>query len=563
MRKSVSKILDKINEIDDFVCNYKKMTITAEIPSTAYLNWGIHLANIGQLDVAMDKFNTAILMANQNPNAYVNLGIAFLKQQDYTEAIKNFKKATKIDKLNARAYAMWASALSEIGDMKGAVDIYKLAQKYDPRNPEIYLNWGISLAKYNNKKEAEEKFKTAVSLDPLNPTTPFLWGMLMIEQGRFEEAIKKLTHCLLFNQNTFQLYYYIAFCYSKLANYEQTITYAKKAIDEDDTKLESYMLLADAYMNTCNEDLCLETYKAAESKAVLNSQFYANWGNALQRHNHIEEAREKLYQAFSATPDNPSILFNLGANYLICGEKQEALEFFYRVIKLNPEHTQSLYNIAALSYENGEIEKALEFYKKSYDSNKKAKHVFFNIANCYYKLNDFDGAQKYYKKCIEYNPKFVHGYINYANLLLEKSNEAEALRKARTAFLLQRDSADTNFAYGIVLLKTGHHGEAYEKFINTLKINPNYSFAHVALAESAWSLGKLEEALVYLELAMDKFAQMPDFLALQEKILAEFTRSNVSQYEAQIALKYCNKFLERYNNLKVDEIRSELVQLIT
>ena len=112
MKEKVNKILDGVKKFDKFVSNYEKLTITTEMPSSAYLNWGIHLANLGELDCAMEKFNTAIMMANNNPAAYINMGIALLKQQKFTEAIKNFKKAVKIDRLNSKAYALWASALS-------------------------------------------------------------------------------------------------------------------------------------------------------------------------------------------------------------------------------------------------------------------------------------------------------------------------------------------------------------------------------------------------------------------------------------------------------------------
>ena len=119
------EIKKSIDKFDVFVKKYKAVSQTSQIPSTAYMNWGIELAQSGRTEEAIDKLRTATLMASQNPGAYINLGITFLRQKNFEEAIKNFRQAIKVDKYNSKAYALWASALSEIGDLKGAIDIYK------------------------------------------------------------------------------------------------------------------------------------------------------------------------------------------------------------------------------------------------------------------------------------------------------------------------------------------------------------------------------------------------------------------------------------------------------
>ena len=288
-----SLLKQKINKLDKFVKDYTEVSQTSEIPAMAYMNWGIQLAGKGKIDEAVDKLRTATLMANQHPSAYINLGIAQIKQKNFEEAIKNFRKAVKIDKFNSKAYAMWASALSEIGDLKGAIDIYKLAQKFDSRDPDIYLNWGISLARANRKLEAEEKFKKAVSLNPINPLIPFLWGIILLEQERYDEAINKFNHSLTYTDDRYDALYYLSYCYLKLNNYKLAQQYAQEAKSLDSSRVEPYIILAECFINTAQDEACLKTFEEAEQNAQPNTQFYANWGIALQKYNHIDEAREK------------------------------------------------------------------------------------------------------------------------------------------------------------------------------------------------------------------------------------------------------------------------------
>ena len=96
-----NSIKSQIDKLDKFVKNYNESSKTVQIPSSAYMNWGIDLAQRGKLDEAMEKLQTAALMANQNPGVYINIGIAMLKQKNFEEAIKNFRKAVKIDKFNS------------------------------------------------------------------------------------------------------------------------------------------------------------------------------------------------------------------------------------------------------------------------------------------------------------------------------------------------------------------------------------------------------------------------------------------------------------------------------
>ena len=116
-------IKKQINKFDKYINDYNNIAKTSQIPVTAYMNWGIELARKGELEKALNKFQTASLMANQNPDVYINIGIALLKQKKYEDAIINFRKAVRTDKFNARAYTMWATALSEIGDLKSAIKI--------------------------------------------------------------------------------------------------------------------------------------------------------------------------------------------------------------------------------------------------------------------------------------------------------------------------------------------------------------------------------------------------------------------------------------------------------
>ena len=423
------------------------------------------------------------------------------------------------------------------------------------------MNWGISLAKAGRKSEAEEKFKKASSLSPTNPVILFLWGLLLFEQDKYTEAILRFNQSLLYAQDKYDSYYYLALCSLKQCNYKLAIKYSQEAITLDKTKVDAYIILADCYLKTCQDSLCLETFESADEIAQPNANFYTNWGLALQKYNFIDAAREKLYKALLINPTSEIVLFNLGMNFLMSSEYTQAEEFFNKVLEINPSNSMTLYNLAAISYNRQDYDKALEHYKSSYENDKKNYSIYFNIANCYTKKHDFENAKTYFKKCIEYCPKYIPAYLNYAKLLLDTGNYVEAQRKARTAYLMDKNDAYTNYAFGIVLLKSNELNDALDKFENAIKINPDYITAYLGKAETLLNMNNISESITIMESIMDKAFVIPEYQTLLIQILQEMIKDeNLAQTTAETAYKCCNKFLQQYNNDKIVVVKNFLTE---
>ena len=231
------------------------------------------------------------------------------------------------------------------------------------------------------------------------------------------------------------------------------------------------------------------------------------------------------------------------------------------VLEKNPTNSLALYNLAAIAYNKHDYSHALELYKSSYDNDRKNYRIYFNIANCYYKKNDYDKAKEYFKKCIEYCPKYIQAYINFANLLIETGNYKEAQRKVRTAYLLDKNSAYTSFAFGIILMKSEKFDEAIEKFENAIKIAPDYILAYMGKAEALLNLDRAKEAFSILISVIDSAIQLPEFQELLTRVIENLPEnSELEEMTAKTAFESCNKFLEMYNNDKVLAIKNTLLE---
>ena len=187
------------------------------------------------------------------------------------------------------------------------------------------------------------------------------------------------------------------------------------------------------------------------------------------------------------------------------------------------------------------------------------------MANCYYKIGEFDDAAQYFKKCIEYCPNLTQAYISYAHLLADKGDSIEAQRKARSAYLMDKESCYTNFAVGAVYLKLGKFEDAMERFEYAIKLNPDYYIAKLGIAEVYCRQRQYDKSFaVFDSLSVDVRAAN-EYLNILYLVLSSVVKEeNATQSVVNSALEYCNKFLEQYNNNndKVLEIKNILLEKI-
>ena len=109
MKKFFKQIYKKILKFDEYTNQYLKISNNVEIPSLAYTNWGMHLANLKDFNSAIEKLETAILMSNQNPKPCISLGIIYAKLKEYDKAENVLKEAIRRDTQNAYSYSVLSS----------------------------------------------------------------------------------------------------------------------------------------------------------------------------------------------------------------------------------------------------------------------------------------------------------------------------------------------------------------------------------------------------------------------------------------------------------------------
>lgn len=537
------KILKQANKFNSFVNEYKTVAKEVSLPSVAFTNWGAHLAQEGDSEAALERFKQSASMANATPEAFVNLGILCAKNNDYQEAIKNFKKAIKIDETCAKAWTLLGSALSEIDEAKEAKRAFRTSLKYDARSFQTYLNQGIFLAKIGDVEGALISFKNAQCLNPQDVQSTFLAGILYTQLGEIEEAIEKFK--MVINQSPFHsdALYHLAYCYFNSKNYDLALNYAQKSIGAKSQKVENYIIIAECHLAKKEKEQCLQTYDQAQSLGYISAQLMHSWGISLQAFDMWEESISKLVVASGMDLSNVDICHTLSLAYLKLDNREEAYKQLNRILELKPNHTTSLFNMGQLCFKDGKFDEAIEWYKKAVAIDVKLIHIYFNIANAYRMKGETEKAIKYWEKNLEYNPKNTGALLNLANAYSDLGQSAIALRKARSAYLLDKQNPEIVLGYGILLLREQEIYDAREKFEEALALSPDLTAARVALLECQIKSNRPKEALCELEKHTEQLGDKKEYYMLKLMAYLKIHENEENQHLYTQILEVCDKIL--------------------
>lgn len=438
----IKKIINRVKQLDLEVNDYKKVVQNPYIPSIAYVNWAIHLAEAGQIDAAQEKLISSTLMAHQTPEAYINLGILKVKERKFEEAIELYSKAIRLDKNNSKAFCFLANALTEMQNFKEAEKKFSSAAKLDPNNSDILMNWGISLTRQRKFLQAKEKFQQACKYNGANFTALYFLGLVDLELGDMYKAKEKFKMITTIVPNHYESFYYLAYICYKEKDYEKSLSYGLKSLEIFNKKSETYMLIAENYMHLKNEPECFKYYEAGEKECSINYFFLVSWGIALQTFEHYEESKEKFQKAIEIDDKNELAYAYIGTSFYNLKDYENALQNLNKAIEINPKNIYALDALGEIYFEKQDYNQAINYFSLVLKNSAKAVDCYGKIARTYRELGDTQNANTYYQKLVEYKSDEALAFIECAKFLIEQKDFDQALKKLQKAHKLDETNVE-------------------------------------------------------------------------------------------------------------------------
>lgn len=483
MKRFLESLFEKIMAYNAVVEDFEEASEKAADPAAAFVNWGIKLAQEGNIPEALAKFEKAAQLDSNRAECMANWGITLIKAGQLDAAIDKFRHAVHLDPADIYNHSLLGAALVEQGQLDDANRAYETALKISPQNYKLYRSWGVALARQEDYDAAIDKFKHSLAIRRYQPEVFFMWGAILAEQGRFEDAIDKFRVTLRYLPKHEEALYFWCLCLNQMGDYHHAITTARQCIELMPDNPDVYVQLGHALAHTGQTDEAIANYRHALMLNEHNAEAYESWGMMLVQQEKYEEAYTRFEKALALDPTRLSVHAPWGQALVHQQRFDEAITHLKIANEINPNDVNVLVHWATVAMRQGN---GSELIGKLFDvesSHPWHPQIHYLLGIHHLGEGDYNKAINMLGRVLEESPDFLDAGIHLSLAYCGVGNTEEAVRTMRPFVRKHPEQDKVQFFYGHTLYQHGDFKQAREKFKTALELNPNYIEPQLGLAE--------------------------------------------------------------------------------
>lgn len=263
-----------------------------------------------------------------SPESFVNQAEELYKAGKLSQAIEAYKQAIITDPDNASNYVALARLQVFNGQYEEAVVNAQNAQLKNQNNPLAIAVEGWALGFLENYGLAEEKIRQALSLDPNSALAHAYYAEILISQQDY-------------------------------TLYDKAIEESRKAVQLDNTALESHRARGMVLSNTDNLEEAIAEFKAAIAINKNIADLHLYLGVAYKLQEEYDLAQESLLAAYALNPKDTVSLTELSRSYFAAGRFAQASQYADEAVRVDPTNPRLHGNLGVMYYKSEDFAKAI------------------------------------------------------------------------------------------------------------------------------------------------------------------------------------------------------------
>ncbi|MFN0176401.1 MAG: tetratricopeptide repeat protein [Saprospiraceae bacterium] len=379
---------------------------------------------------------------------------------------------------------------------------------------KIAPNWVLPYVDLGNRLSSLDKFNLAKQAlkesEAINPNHPYvinqnaIWHYLQNGQSNIEKAVELFEK---YRVNGGQVYTCWNNSYGNalqlIGKYAESEKEYFNSIAMDSTESSTWDNLGLLYSKMGRYVEAEPALKKAVSLDSTNATAWSNLGNLYSLTGRYTEAEEVEKKAIFLDSTNVKYWLFLSRLYHKMNKVTESEQISIKAISIDSTYAASWHNLASLYMKLGRNAEAEPLLKKGISLDSTVAVLWNDLGMVSYFLK-YPEADQFIKKAISLDSTYTTAWNNLGALYLFTGHYLEA-----QSVLKKSSAMDSTFAtpykyLGMAYLKTNQIDDARQAFLKSLKINPNYGGGLLGLAYILVLEKKLEEALRYVEQAIQK-----------------------------------------------------------
>jgi len=203
-------------------------------------------------------------------------------------------------------------------------------------------------------------------------------------------------------------------------------------------------------------DIVIEKSKKLIKKNPTQIPFYNFLALSYREKGEIFLAEKILQNALKISPNNQSVLINLGSTYRVLIEYDKSEKFLKKALSINQNDINALVNYANLKRDTNNYDESIQLYEKAYKINNKIQTIIINLAGIYQIVGKFKLSETYLETLLkeDNNNTLAHKMLStikkykkndphqtQMNSILKK-NDLKEIDKANLLFAISKSYED-------------------------------------------------------------------------------------------------------------------------
>ena len=454
---------------------------------------------------------------DENPKdaeAHANLGVVFQKQKRYMEALAEYRKAENLNPSNMNTKVNIGTLYQEQKKYNEAISIYDTILQMQPHNVNVMVYKAECLKELKRNEDAISLYKTALELEPKNSSIKAKLFELLKDTMPTDEVLAFLYKNVQDSPMDANTYYEFAYELHKANKIDDAIVYYLETIKLDNTNVDAYVNLSQAYRQKKNY---------SEAYNIINKAKFIAPDN---------EIVKKQFELVSK--ESAANIYSIASSAFQSGDYQKAI---FEYLRIDPPTADVYLGIAASYQALKNNPEAINYYKKAMELDTKNSDYPYYIASLYASDNDLKNAKQYIEIALS------------KNSMHKQSKELSAYLDDKEIELLLADAGK--------LYDEQKYNEAIIIFDRVLKLAPSNATVYYYRAMCFDALNNYQKAISDYKMTL-KYA--PDMVIAYYSMGVDY--DSLSDYQAakQNYKKYVELSIEdndykKYAQTRIEEIK--------
>jgi tetratricopeptide (TPR) repeat protein len=523
---NIANAYTKKNKPDSALVYFKKALSVDDSRADAYVDLGYFYFQQRKLDSAKVYYDRALRLDPRNAPANNNMGWLMRESRQFDQALVYFRRSLAYDSTFFNAYNGISRVFTDMRMFDSARTYYQKALKNYP-DKLITANYlGQFYQDLNQVDSARAYYVQAAVYDP-NYDAPFInLGRLYSQTKQYDSAKYYYRKALDLNSKNFRGFNQLGLMFTDMNNYDSAFYYYKKGLElnPDNSIVLNNMGLA--YYTTNKLDSATQFFRRVIEVSPDNPYAANNLGLVFHKMKRLDSALVYYSRALDLKKDLASAQNNIGRLMYEKKDFDGAKYYFRNLLEMHPENTQALSNLELVFKQTNEVDSAIYYYNRSIQKGVPGTFLFNNLGRLYFISERFDSAAKWYTDAIRIDPKNPISYYNLGTVFANLRHLDSAISMYKRSIAIDPQYYTATLNLGVAYHDQRQYDSAVAYFKKAVLINPRDDLGYYYLAQSYAMNNKPEDALRYLEQALQRG------YSLYEYIMAEPDLVNIRKYPA-------------------------------